>query len=421
MSIARMCLAFLTIAVLSLLYGCSDRERLNPIDPLNPRTGGKPVGLFAVSMRDTVRLEWQPLGLRGLSGYGIYRQTRDNTNFVLIDSVGGAQQSYREFGLVMGRRYVYRITAYTPINESSPSDTVGIVPGPGFVWIADWGIGVVFKYTHDGSSEVSQARGFISPQRLQANPNTGQLWVIDVFTRELRRVESTGSASPVRISLSNPVDLAVDSTDNTVWVADKTLGVYKYDANGTLLAQSSLPGVIAVAFNYRTRELFALDRRQKKLWRINASGLANEENLSLISPQAIAIHRGTGDVWISDSLRVVILRATGGIETAGGHAFAYASRLAINQNTGECWAVDLGANIQQGKLIKFSESGAARFVVDGFYSPAGLSINVFDGSCFITEPQLSRMTHVSASGQIINRASNFSRPIDVDVENRSLN
>jgi len=423
MSIARVCLAFPTIAVLCLMFGCSDRERLNPIDPLNPRTGGKPVGLFAISMRDTVKLGWQPLGLRDLSGYRIYRRSGFNTNFTLVDSVGGDQRDYREFGLTLGQRYVYRISAYTPLIESSPSDTVSIVPGPGFVWVTDADIGAVIKYTHDGSAELSRTRGFVDPERLQANPKTGQLWVIDTFTRELRRVEPTGSASSVRIALQNPIDLAVDSTENTIWVADNGFGVYKFDANGVRVVQTSLPGVIAVAFNFRTRELFALDRRQKKLWRINASGVPTEENVSLISPQAIDIHRGTGDAWIADSTRLVILRAGGQIETTTGFNFVYAKRVAVNQNSGECWVIDLVRSLPQSKVVKFSATGVMQFSVGGFLSPNNLSVNVFDGACFVTDqhPQQISLSRVSASGQIINRASNFSRPIDVDVENRPLN
>lgn len=407
------------------MLGCSDRERLNPIDPLNPKTGGKPVGLFAVSMRDTVKLGWQPLGLRDLSGYRIFRQSGFNTSFVLIDSVAGNQQSYREFGLTLGLRYLYRITAYTPISESSPSDTVSIVPGPGFVWVADAGIRAVFKYTHDGSAELSRTSrtsGLIRPERLQANPKTGQLWVIDTFTRELRRVEPTGSASSIRIALQNPIDLAVDSTENTIWVADNGFGVYKYDANGVRLTQISLPGVIAIAFNFRTRELFALDRRQKRLWRINASGIATEENVSLIAPQRIAIHRGTGDAWIADSTRVVIVRAGGQIETTSGFNFVYAKRVAVNQNTGECWVIDLVLSLPPSKVVKFSANGVMQFFVDRFDYPISLSVNVFDGACFVTDrhPQQISLSRVSASGQIINRATNFSDPIDVDVENRPL-
>jgi hypothetical protein len=421
MSIARLGLAFPTIATLCLMFACADRERLNPIDPLNPKTGGKPVGLFAVSMRDTVRLAWQPMDLRDLSGYRIFRQSRRDGGFALIDSVGGNLQSYREFGLILGRHYVYRITAYTAVSESSPSDTAGITPGPAFIWVADAGNGAVYKYTNDGRNELARNWGFIRPQRLQANPKTGAVWVVDTYTDELRLLEAGGGSSAIRISLQEPVDLAIDSTENTVWVVDENAGVFKYDARGVRIAQASVTEVSAVAYNYRTRELWALNRKQKRLLRIDSNGEVNLENLSLVNPQAISIHRSTGDVWIADSVRIVIVRGNGQIEETSGHTFSFASEVAINQNSGECWAIDKALRNSPSGVIKFDMSGAVRFSRDDFYLPSGLSINSFDGSCFVAEPQLGSVVHVSASGEIINRETNFSRPIDVDVENRPLN
>jgi DNA-binding beta-propeller fold protein YncE len=421
MSIARLGLAFPTIAMLCLMSGCADRERLNPIDPLNPKTGGKPVGLHAVSIRDTVGLAWQPMGLRDLSGYRIYRQASTGSSFTLIDSVAGKQQSYREFGLTFGRHYIYRITAYTAVNESSPSDTVGVTPGPSFLWIADGGIGTVYKYSHDGRSELARVRDFIRPRYLQANPKTGEIWVIDTSTRELRRIDANGSSSSIRIALQSPVDLAIDSTENSVWVADEAAGVFKYNADGGLVAQAQVVGVKSVAFNYRTRELWALNRQQKQLLRIDSNGAVTPENLTLVSPQAISIHRGTGDAWIADSTRIVIRRGTGEIQEASGHTFSYASEVAVNQNSGECWAVDKAIKSPPSRIVKLSVSGNALFSLNDFYLPGGLSVNVFDGSCFIAEPQLSGVVHVSASGNIVSWAMNFSRPYDVDVDNRPLN
>jgi hypothetical protein len=421
MSIARVWLALAAMASLMwMTYGCSDRERLNPLDPLNPKTHGKPGGLFAISMRDTVVLGWQALGLRNLSGYRIYRRTTDNLNFSLIDSVGGEAQRFREFGLSLGRHYIYRITAYSGATESSPSDTVGITPGPAFTWIADGAAGIVAKLTHDGVHEIFRSRSFFQPLRVQANPKTGQLWVIN--GRELRRLEASGSLSTIRLIMQNPVDLAVDSTENSVWVADKSIGVFKFDADGVELAHVPLPGVVSIAFDFPTSELWALDGRQKRLWRIDRAGSNRVDgNVKLLNPRSILIHRARGEAWIADSTRILRISAGGQVDSTRGHTFSYARKVALNQNTGECWAIDWSPSFAQSKVVKFSSDGSRLFVLEGFSSPSALSVNVFDGSCFVTEPQLSRLTHVSATGQIIDRSGDFFGPIDVDVENRPLN
>ena len=405
-----------------LTIGCSDRERLNPIDPLNPKTGGIPVGLSVISLRDTVKLSWQALELRSLSGYRIYRRTNNNASFSVIDSVAGNMQSFSEVGLALGVHYVYRITAYSGATESNPSDTVGITPGPAFTWIADAASQSIFKLTHDGLHQIFRAGSFQRPSRLQANPKTGQLWVLDGVTQELRRVEANGAVSAIRIVLSRPIDLAVDSVENSVWVVDRGVGVFKYDGNGVQLAQVSLPEVIAIDFHYPAGELWALDGKQKKLWRINRSGAgAIASNVRLLSPQSISISRGSGAAWIADSARVLLVQTDGRVDTTSGYAFAYARTVAVNQNNGEGWAIDWSPSFARSKVVKFSNNGSKLFAIEDFSAPSALAVNVFDGSCFITEPQLSRITHVSATGRIINQSRNFSGPTDVDVENRPLN
>lgn len=404
-----------------LASACSDRERLNPIDPLNPYTQGKPVGLQAISMRDTVELRWQSLALRGLLGYRIYRRSANNAGFALIDSVSDDNQAFRNFGLALGLRHVYRIAAFSQKMESSPSDTVSITPGPAFTWVADVGSGAVVKLTHDGLHEIVRARNFVYPLRIQANAKSGQLWVIDSISQELLRLDASGRFSGVRTLLQRPVDLAVDSTENSVWVADSNLGILKLNSNGMQVAQVSLPGVDAVAFNYWTGELWALDGTRRKLWRIARNAATSHESETvLIRPRSISVDP-TGAAWIADSTRVLRIHSGGQVDTAKGYTFSYARKVAVNQNNGECWAIDWSPRFLESVLVKFSASGDKLFSLANFSAPGSLSVNVFDGSCFITEPQLGRITHVSADGTIISRSNNVSAPTDVDVENRPLN
>lgn len=422
MRIARRSIALL--AMMSQVWqtgGCSDRERLNPIDPLNPRTRGRPVGLQAISMRDTVELRWQPLGLRGLTAYRIYRRSANNLGFALIDSVPGDGQSFRNSGLVLGLRYIYRITAFSGETESNPSDTVSITPGPAFTWVADAGGGAVVKLTHDGLHEIVRARNFLQPVRIQANPKTGQLWVIDSISRELLRLEASGRFSGVHVAMQRPVDLAVDSTENSVWVADDNLGLLKFDGSGVPVAQVPLVDVAAVALNYSTGELWALQNTRRKLWRISRSATTRTQSeIGLRSPHSISIARHSGMAWIADSTRVLRLSSNGRADSTTGHVFSYARKVAVDQNTGECWVIDWSPLFAGSAVVKFGADGARVFSLGSFSAPNSLSVNVFDGSCFVTEPQLSRITHVSTNGTIISQSTSVSLPTDVDVENRPV-
>ena len=422
MPVARIWLAAVAMLCLTwLTTGCSDRERANPLDPLNPKTHGKPVGLRAISLRDTVALSWQLLGLRGLSGYRIYRRAQPSAVFSLVDSVSGEISGFRESGLQLGRRHVYRITAFSPSTESNPSDTVSITPGPACTWVADPG-GAVVKLTHDGLHEILRVDDLLEPIRLQANPKTGQVWVIDSLTGEVSCWEADGRFSGVAIELERPVDVALDTTENSIWVGDANLGLLKFDRAGTRVAQLSLPGISAIAFNYFTGELWALSNREKKLWRVNRQATSSSEiNASLVSPRAISIARATGVAWIADSSRVRMIPSFGAASSAAGYDFSFARDVAVNQRTGDAWTIDWSPAAGQSKIVKFSSVGVMVFSVADFSGPSALSVNVFDGSCFIAEPQLSRVTHVSLSGQIISRSADVAIPADIDVENRPLN
>jgi DNA-binding beta-propeller fold protein YncE len=420
MAIARLWLVGAAMAILCWLTpGCSDRERLNPLDPLNSNNRGIPIGLSIIALRDTVQLAWQPLALRNLAGYRIYRRTNADSLFALIDSVPSNQQRFREFGLTFGVHYVYRLAAFSGTTESNPSDTVGITVGPAYTWVADPSSGAVVKFTHDGRRRLSTTRNFQRPFRLQANPKTGQLWVLDSVIQELRRVEANGARSLISVALQRPVDVAIDSVENSVWAADGNTGIYKFDGNGATLIQIPLPGVVAIAFNYASGELWALNGTQRKLWRVARYGFTFVEVPVVInSPKSISIHAASGEVWIADSTRVLVVHANGQVDTTTGHVFSYARRVAVNQNSGEAWVIDWSPVFAQSKVVKFTNRGERLFTLTMFSAPSALSVNAFDGSCFITEPQLSRITHVSGTGQIINQLRSLSTPTDVDVENR---
>ena len=56
-----------------IFLGCSNREPLNPLDPNNPFTGGKPTGLSLIPIQNTVQILWDPIDLIDINNYTIYR------------------------------------------------------------------------------------------------------------------------------------------------------------------------------------------------------------------------------------------------------------------------------------------------------------------------------------------------------------
>jgi hypothetical protein len=81
------------IALLFIIYGCSERERSNPLDPENVETGGALTGLTADwqglsdSSLSGIRLSWDGVSHSDLKGYNVYRKTPSDSEYNLVDTV----------------------------------------------------------------------------------------------------------------------------------------------------------------------------------------------------------------------------------------------------------------------------------------------------------------------------------------------
>jgi len=67
----------LAAIALVALAGCTNRDRSNPLDPRNARTGGTIPGFNAVAGDSVVELRWPSLQQEGVTGYRVQRWERD--------------------------------------------------------------------------------------------------------------------------------------------------------------------------------------------------------------------------------------------------------------------------------------------------------------------------------------------------------
>ena len=94
-----------------LLGGCSERERANPFDPMNPSTGGRPAGFKAIAGSGYVQLRWQtPVGV-DLTGYHLRRRAQgDSVYRVLVNAIHASQTSFLDTNVQNDQRYDYRLS-----------------------------------------------------------------------------------------------------------------------------------------------------------------------------------------------------------------------------------------------------------------------------------------------------------------------
>ncbi len=403
-----------------LCMNCSDRPRLNPLDPKNPNTLGRPTGLNVVSMRDTVMLQWDPIDVRDLSGYQIYRQLPGEPRFSAIAQTPAGIFAFHDLGVNFGVTYSYRISALAPNFESPLSDAVTITPGPTFSWVADGSTGDLVKLTHDGMHEILRSGAFFNPFRLQIDAKRGYVWVLEkVFGSELGRLDINGRLAKRFDRIDGPADLAVDESDGSVWVADTlTNGLMKFDSGGMRVTKNDADKkIVALAVHPQTSEVWALSRDSLCVLIFSRDGeLRRKASVSLTHPTDLTIDARTGKVWIADGNRVIRLDAQGNPEALSTPPLRFVYRLAADETSGGCWLIDFSTSFGNSRIIKLAPNGALSFsAIPGFDIPASLAANPYDGSCLVADFGNDRLVRISSDGQNRSAYGGIFSPVDVET------
>jgi DNA-binding beta-propeller fold protein YncE len=163
------------------------------------------------------------------------------------------------------------------------------------------------------------------------------------------------------------------------------------------------------------------------LFSIGSSGSGNGQ---FQFPQAMAINRSTGRIYVSDTSnnRVQIFDSSGkflgkwGSSGSGNGQFSDPAGIAINQSTGDVYVADSNNN----RIQRFTASGAyvsqwgTMGTGDGqFKGPNGLAINQATGNVYVSEFNGDRMQYFTSAGAFINKwgsSATFNSPVAVAID-----
>jgi len=416
------------ILIGGLAAACSDRPRTNPLDPANPETGGRPTGVTAISILDTIEVRWQAVRLRDLSGYNLYRQRSGEREATLLARLNPQQTRYLDLAVPYGVQHSYQVTALVGGFESPRSAAATTTPGPTLTWIADYEDRSVVKLSHGGQHEILRTFMTLVPFRLAVDRQRGSVWVL-VTDRPSR-----SSGQLMRLTLSGQVvgsygrfvgmaGFALDPNTGHIWVADSLgEGVLRFDAEGRLLAQrKNVPKIAAVAFNSFTQELWAATARDGRLLRISSQAVVDSlrfESQPLFAgrPLALEVQQRTGAIWVALGDSVMWQNVDGSQRRKASVTFRYASQVAVDQLTGECWVIDESRNsYRDSRVVKLNAAGERQFEVNGFDRPQALAVNPFDSSCYVADTLRGRIVIISASGAVQPVFFDLYSPYDVEV------
>ena len=149
----------LLIALAWCALSCSDRQRLNPLDP-QAELGASGIGQLAVMAGDgQVDLDWDYSQFDDIEGYVLYKRQVGGEfapgEFVPLtrEMLPAERRQYVDEAVLNGLTYEYRLgLVIAAEGERSVGEVERVTPGPEVAWVADRGNGLVWKINADARS-----------------------------------------------------------------------------------------------------------------------------------------------------------------------------------------------------------------------------------------------------------------------------
>lgn len=401
----------LAVLILLVAAGCSRRDRSNPLDPLNPSTGGGPTGFNAIADFSLVRLHWDPQPGLGIDGFALERKIPGDSLYRALAAVlPPGSSGFTDSGVTNGRRYLYRIAYVIAGSVSARFAGDEATPGAARIWVSDPGLPALVRLSPDGR-DIAQALtvgspnglaydafsqfvwfsdlddgqvGLYDPAIVSTNRFTGfedarelafdagneSVWITDRQADRVRHLNPSGSAAtPSSIELlDGPTGIAVDPGDRSLWICENAGNrVRHFGSTGTPIASASvtLPWRVAVDSVSHVAWVTSLDRGLVTL--LGPDG-AHLDSLDVASgPIGITIDRAHDRVWIADAVgnRVIVVKlSTRATEFIVGGLHG-ARDVAVDRATGEAWV----AVSTDHAVVRLSATGAELERVSGLGQP----------------------------------------------------
>jgi len=408
-----------SLGTLCPFTGCSGRKRSNPLDPQNPRTEGKPVGLSILSDADRVRLRWDPVEVPGITGYQVYRKAGQEPSVVPAGFVEGDCSEFSESGLPLGVRQDYRVQAYHESGYRSPlSDSVTITPGPHNFWVVDVYLGQLFRLTYDGMHVLAWSNETVWAVSMAVDPAHRRIYSVDYIPGRIIQMSLSGEMTRIFDGFERPSLLAPDPEAGEIWVAeDYGTRITRLDTLGNVLGSfAGFSHIRDMAWSGQRGRFWIADSGNRKIG-LFSSGGDWLFSIDAFSRQYCRMACDTGDHYMlaCDSLWLRRIECTGESETFGPYAGLPAD-VAVNPLDESLWALIADSSTTDTQLVRLDPSGGVRFDAGGFVSARGLAVDPFAGGCLVSDTGRHRMVRLDADGRVTGILEGLDSPREVYVE-----
>ncbi len=386
---------------LAFLTSCADREHANPLDPLNPKTHGRPPRPSAVSDHHKVILSWPAANLNPVTGFAVYRRA-DSSKAEKIATLPAGRTGFVDSNTVYGTRYSYAYSILSGDFESLRSPAEAITPGPSFFWVSYRSSGQILKLTFDIQHPYIWLNGFAFPSVSVVVGKGKGIWVADEYLGELSRVSSDGRFLYKIQGFGRITSFQLDENRGRLWVADsKNKRVVNLDTSGVgRFAVRGLRYPRQVLVSPASEGCWILDSGLKQILFADPDGNTTMFTSDLRSPQWMALDSENDGLWVADSSRVVHFDLLGK-KTKEIKPFKYAYFLAVDPARQNLWVLDQSYLWFGTEVVAVTANGKTVFRKRGFEAPRNLVVDGFDGSCVIADTYNARLVKLSSKGEQI--------------------
>ena len=392
-----------------LFLCCTDRDKLNPIDPQNPESGGRPQLWRIYSEYDRVILQWNQLQLKGIQGYQIYRKQESESKFNPIHLAPPDSNRYIDNGLVYDKRYDYFVTVVGGDFETASSDTVSIIPGPTIIWATDVYNRRILKISHDGAHEIKQIPVDGYPWALAYDNENNVLWYTDIFLNRVYRIQSQTFEIVLNLPYGEPNDIVLDKINNRIWVADETQSkIFVFNREGEKVGEvSGFQKPVSLDYFWKDGSSWVADSKAETVNKISKAFQTFVQIKDLINPTSVSVNQLTGDCWVADSSRILKFDTKGRLNLTIEPQVNFAKYLAVDSELGNCWVLDYSFFAYHSRLICFDANGDQLLELSGLSWPENITVNPYDHSCIVADSGAGRILKISIDGTILGQVAGY--------------
>jgi hypothetical protein len=413
-----------SVLAATVLSGCAERERLNPLDPENTTTGGLIAGFGARAGNGQVEVVWQRLPQSDVASYRLQRWIPGQLPAYLPEVYGSTIAGTVDSLLPNGETFLYRLVARFTSGDSavSPVDTattgtrriavlsagapgyVGLTPDArdvlftlpsdeapedmevdrtrDVIWLTLPGEGVVFRQYFDGTL-AGPTLVLNRPTDVSVSNQRGIAWIALPDLAEVRAYGPDLSATTPFDRVSGTGDAHVveaGTTDLTVWIGDESGVVYRYVPE---------TGPVLGTWDLGDRVIYiALDEAMDAAW--------------------VATRGASGD-------KLFRIDGADSSVTALPGVWGNIADIEFDPVFRSLWISERGPpGAGLGRLTRASASGATQATLSGV-EPFGITTDPLTGHCWASELKSNRVIEVASSGSIVRWSISVSVPYAVRV------